>query len=265
MLTIQVPDDATVGDSYARFRFSREGGLSYIGSSRSGEVEDYAITITEDQPGVVITPTDLSNDVVEGGITDTYKVVLTAEPTQTVWVTITGDDDVTTTVSELKFTRDNWDIAQTVTVVAIDDDIAETAANNIGTLTHTTRSLDLAYNEMDIDPVFVNVTDNDLAKVQILRTGGSTRVKEDGTLTDTYEVVLTSKPVGDVEVTIDPGSQLLVADSAAGLATLMANQTPTDLPQSPITLTFTPDDWNTKQIVYLGAFDDAIAEESTRP
>ncbi|MHB8897800.1 MAG: GEVED domain-containing protein, partial [Thermoguttaceae bacterium] len=248
LLTVPVPADATLGSTYARFRFSRTGGLGYVGSSRSGEVEDYAITITDDRPGVVITPIGTTNDVVEGGLTDSYKVVLTAQPTQTVWVNIAGDADVTTNPMQLKFTPDNWDVAQTVTVVAVDDSIAELPGSNIGWLTHTTQSGDLAYNSLSIPQVRVNVTDNDLAKVQIYRTGGSTRVKEDGTLTDTYEVVLTSMPVGDVTVAVDGGSQLLVSKTAGGVHTATLN------------LTFTPTNWNTRQVVYVKAVDDSMAE-----
>ena len=248
VLTISVPETAVLGDTFARFRFSELGGLSYLGSAPNGEVEDYRITITTDQPGIVITPTNSSNKVIEGGANDTYQVVLTAEPTNIVRVNIAGDADVTTTVSQLQFTPDNWDVPQTVTITAIDDDIAEFPADNIGTITHTLQSLDLAYNDLVVTPMTVTVTDNDLAKVQVFRTGGSTRVKEDGTLTDTYELVLTSEPVGAVTVTVNAGSQLRVADTAAGTG----NQT--------VVLTFTPSDWNTRQTVYVTAVDDNVAE-----
>ena len=170
-----VPDTVTLGDTYARFRFSSADGLNYLGSAPDGEVEDYLITITTDKPEIKIIPTDGATEVVEGGVTDTYSVVLTAKPMNTVWVNIAGDLDVETTETRLRFTRDNWNIAQTVTVAAIDDDIAEFIPDptdptkslpHEGELTHTVDSLDLAYNEMAVDPVIVEVTDNDLAKVQ---------------------------------------------------------------------------------------------------
>lgn len=46
-VVIRVPDNATSGASWSRFRFSQQQGLSYNGGSSSGEVEDYAITISE--------------------------------------------------------------------------------------------------------------------------------------------------------------------------------------------------------------------------
>ena len=147
-LTITVPDTVTLGDTIARFRFSTLDDLNYLGSAPDGEVEDYAITITTDKPGVVITATDSSNDVIEGGTGDTYSVVLTARPNNTVWVNIAGDEDVTTAQTRLRFTRDNWDLAQTVTIAAIDDAITEFIEDptdptkslpHVGLLTHDGR------------------------------------------------------------------------------------------------------------------------------
>ena len=249
-LTVQVPDDADLGPSFARFRFTKDElpNLSYVGSAWSGEVEDYAINITSDQPGVKITPSNGTNTAIEGGVGDTYQVVLTAKPTQTVWVNIAGDANVTTIPPQLKFTVDNWNVVQTVTIAAVDDSIAESAADNVGVITHTTDSLDLAYKGLVIDPVLVSITDNDLAKVQVLRTGGSTRVNEDGSLTDTYELMLTSQPVGNVTVSVDAGSQLRVSKTAGGTAT----QT--------LDFVFTPANWNVRQVVYVTAVDDHVAE-----
>lgn len=42
-LTLAVPEDAAPGFTYARFRFSRLGGLAPAGAAPSGEVEDYLI------------------------------------------------------------------------------------------------------------------------------------------------------------------------------------------------------------------------------
>ncbi|MGE3309235.1 MAG: tandem-95 repeat protein [Limisphaerales bacterium] len=47
-LTFQVPASARAGVTYARFRFSRDGKLGFVGQARDGEVEDYQARI---QPG----------------------------------------------------------------------------------------------------------------------------------------------------------------------------------------------------------------------
>jgi len=45
-LSLTVPEDAVTGDTYARFRISSTGGLSFDGAASDGEVEDYMIEIT---------------------------------------------------------------------------------------------------------------------------------------------------------------------------------------------------------------------------
>jgi uncharacterized repeat protein (TIGR01451 family) len=45
-LPVVVPSDAVPGATYARFRFSSVGGLSFDGTAVDGEVEDYQVTIT---------------------------------------------------------------------------------------------------------------------------------------------------------------------------------------------------------------------------
>ncbi|MCK5147239.1 T9SS type A sorting domain-containing protein [bacterium] len=46
-LSYSVPAGAQSGDTFARFRFSMQGGLSYKGSASDGEVEDYILTIQQ--------------------------------------------------------------------------------------------------------------------------------------------------------------------------------------------------------------------------
>lgn len=47
IVAIRVPAAAKMGKSWSRFRFSQQSDLNYFGGSTSGEVEDYAITISE--------------------------------------------------------------------------------------------------------------------------------------------------------------------------------------------------------------------------
>ena len=118
-------------------------------------------------PAVVITESSGSTDVAEEGTTeDTYTIVLTTLPTNT--VTITIDPDVDTEVNgngagntdTFDFTTGNWESAQTVTVKAIDDVDVE-GTPHISTINHTASSTDTDYDGISIDSVLVNVTDND--------------------------------------------------------------------------------------------------------
>jgi hypothetical protein len=48
-ITFDVPTRALTGSTYARFRFSSAGGLSFSGPAPDGEVEDYLVQIVESQ------------------------------------------------------------------------------------------------------------------------------------------------------------------------------------------------------------------------
>ncbi|NEO73737.1 GEVED domain-containing protein, partial [Moorena sp. SIO3H5] len=67
-LNVTVPADATVGNTYARFRYSSDTGLSPTGAASNGEVEDYQIAIA----------TPAATTVDYGDAPDTYGTDATA-------------------------------------------------------------------------------------------------------------------------------------------------------------------------------------------
>ncbi|MBD2041903.1 cadherin-like domain-containing protein [Microcoleus sp. FACHB-672] len=111
-------------------------------------------------PGVVITESGTTTNITEGGVTDTYTVVLKTPVTAPVAInlgTVFGQTSVNATF--LTFNANNWNVAQTVTVSAVDDTTVE--ANHIGTINHVASSSDLRYNGITIASVNANITDND--------------------------------------------------------------------------------------------------------
>ena len=73
---------------------------------------------------------------------------------------------------------------QTVTVSAVDDDVAE--GSHLGTVTHAIKAGSaVEYLTADPGSVSVSITDNDSAGVSVVQSGGSTNVAEGGA-TDTY-------------------------------------------------------------------------------
>lgn len=52
LIEIQIPAEAVLGQTYARFRISRDGGLAPGGAATSGEVEDYAVELRATSPAV---------------------------------------------------------------------------------------------------------------------------------------------------------------------------------------------------------------------
>ncbi|MFO0904160.1 MAG: dockerin type I domain-containing protein [Pirellulales bacterium] len=61
-LTFNVPTNASLGNSFARFRFSSTGGLSARGAAGDGEVEDYQVTIGGPPWQNSTRNTDVNND-----------------------------------------------------------------------------------------------------------------------------------------------------------------------------------------------------------
>lgn len=118
----------------------------------------YNVNITP-IPGIVITESGGSTDVTEDGATDSYTIVLKTQPTADVTIEITVDDQVTTDSPTLVFTPENWNVDQTVTVAAVDDDLIE--GTHTGAIAHNVSSSDANYNGVAIAGITVNITDND--------------------------------------------------------------------------------------------------------
>ncbi len=112
---------------------------------------------------VLISQTDGSTDVTEGGATDTYSLVLAQRPSHTVTVDISGGDQLSVSPSTIIFSRGNWDISRTIMVTAVDDTVPE--GPNIGWITHSVSSADLEYNSAVVEPMVVHIDDNDWSLV----------------------------------------------------------------------------------------------------
>jgi endonuclease/exonuclease/phosphatase family metal-dependent hydrolase len=146
-------------------------------------VGDYQIVST---PNVRISQTLGGTKVVEGGLYDTYQVVLDTVPTANVTVTVTPDSQVDAgngggVAKQITFTPANALTPQTVIVHAVDDLLAE--GNHTSLITHTSASSDASYNGLSISSVTVSIVDNDAPAFVI------NEVDADQTSTDTQEFV----------------------------------------------------------------------------
>ena len=94
-----------------------------------GDLGSVTVDITDDdQAGITLIETDGSTDVGEGGASDSYTITLDSEPTADVTIDLThGDGQVIVDPVQLTFTAGDWELAQTITVDAVDDDLAEGA------------------------------------------------------------------------------------------------------------------------------------------
>jgi len=112
-----------------------------------------ATVVDNDAAGVTIAESSGSTSVDVDGTSDTYTVVLTAEPTASVTVTPSGGTDVNVSPTTLTFSTANWDTPQTVTVTW------DEASGSSATVTNTATSSDSGYNGISISSVTVTITD----------------------------------------------------------------------------------------------------------
>ena len=228
-------DDDGVTDAGVTLTHTVSGG-----SYGSTTVPDVEVSITEnDSAGLVISRDNLT--VGEGDAAGTsYTVTLATEPTGSVSVSITGQasTDLSLDKTTLTFTVDNWDVAQTVTVKAGQDD---DGANDTATLTHTASGGDYASVSNTLP---VTVTDDDTADIVLSETGVT--VTEGDAAGSSYTVKLATQPSDTVIVTI-------------------SGHDGTDLTLDKTTLTFTADNWDTAQTVTVegGQDDDGSADTAT--
>jgi hypothetical protein len=150
--------------------------------------------------GVTVTPTTISTT--EGGAGDSFNVFLNSVPSGNVVITITTLDPTEGIPLEgpLLFDSTNWNVAQTVHVPAIDDDIDDGTINyTIEVDIDTVNTTDNAYDLIDPADVSASNADDDTAGVSV--TPLTLNTSEAGT-TATFFVSLTSEPLGDVVVDV---------------------------------------------------------------
>ena len=231
-----------VDDAYAEGTHS--GAISYAVSStdlgyEGLPVSSETVSINDnDFAGVTVSASGGSTIISENGATDTYTLVLRTIPTADVVIAITPDAQSTVSTSSIIFTSSTWNIAQTITITAVNDTDVEGAHSS--SLTHSVTSDDSEYNAIFVMGLFPSVIDNDAAAVTVAVSGASTAVRE-GLTTDTYTINLETQPTGDVVVTTSINAEVSI---------------------SPSSLTFTSENWLTPQTFTITAVDDEDFEGS---
>jgi autotransporter-associated beta strand protein len=202
---------------------------------------DVAVSNTDnDTVGVTVAPTS-GLTTTEAGSTATFTVVLTSQPTADVTIPLSSSDITEGTVSpaSVTFTTANWNVPQTVTVTGIDDAIVDgTIAYTINTGAAT--STDPAYSGFNAADVAASNTDNDstgTGTITVTPSSGLTTTEAGGVAA--FMIVLNSQPTANVTI------PLTSSDTTEGTV-------------SPASVTFTPTNWSSPQIVIVTGVDDAI-------
>ena len=130
-----------------------------------------ATTTDDDAAGFTITQTGGSTSVAESGTTDTFTIVLNAQPASNVVLTVTSSDTGEATVnSPLTFTSANWNTAQTVTVTGVDDNLVDGNINSTITIAVDDANSDNNFDPVANQTVTATTTDNDVAGFTIAQT-----------------------------------------------------------------------------------------------
>lgn len=169
--------------------------------------------------------------ILENGGTGTFTVVLDTLPTADVVLSVTSatPGKATVNISSLTFTTSNWSTSQTVTITGVNNDIDENPDPTVIITVSIASTNDTTYSSVPDKTVTVTITDDDTSGFVISRTNV---FLTDIGKTDTFTVVLTSLPTGNVV------TDILSADSSKIVV-------------SPSRLTFTTSDWNTPKTVTL--------------
>ena len=145
--------------------------------------------------GVAVSPRSLT---IEEGESESYTMVLTAEPSDNVTISISGaEDDVRIDKSSLRFTPSNWNTPKAVKVTLAQDDDARD--DREVTLQHEITSDDGTYDIYEPNSVRVIPKDDDEERVLVSPTSLTVAAGSSGT----YRVRLNSRPTSEVTVRVD--------------------------------------------------------------
>ena len=218
--------------------------------------QQYAVTIgTGVAPGLVIAPSPL---VVRDGGNGSYTVALNQAPSAAVTVNISrqtrtggavgeaqirvGSTGNWETAATLEFTTENWNTPQTVSVQAPAD--ADTT-DEADTFTH--RVAVAATNAAEYRGVAADLTVDIKEPGIILSATGNLKVDEGASAAVAYTVKLKAPPSAAVTVTVSRDTSLGEVQFSATAAGTYADS---------LELTFTTENWNTAQTVYVKAGED---------
>ena len=175
------------------------------------------LTITDDDTrGVTVAGGPLTMAEVDNTETEnkehqgSYTVVLDSKPTNNVQVNISAPSMVTVSPTQLTFTSSNWNVAQTVTATAINDNKDNPGDARAGDITHSVVAGSSDYTDETADKVAVTVTDDDGEPALSI---DSPSITEGNSSTTTLTFKVTLSPASGKPVSVD------YADTGAGTAT----------------------------------------------
>ena len=241
-VTVAAADDVLAdGNQLASIRLAVNLAFSSGGYDHAPSVDVRTITLDNELATLIVQEANGTTIVSESGTTDAVQVRLSAIPTSTVTVLVSVSDssEVGASVSSLTFTASNWNVPRSVSLTGLDDTIVDGPVISQIRFAFAASSPG-AYASALPKSVAVTTSDNEIAGLVIAESGGSTLVSEAGS-SDTVTVRLTARPVQNVILTIQS------LDTS-------------EFTVSPMTLAFTPVNWNAPQTVTVVGVDDSLVD-----
>ncbi|MBQ4359837.1 MAG: hypothetical protein II767_06235, partial [Proteobacteria bacterium] len=191
------------------------------------------------KPGFVFSETALTTYEDQEAEAASFTVVLSSKPASDVSLTVSSSKPEEGTVSPvtLKFTAENWNVPQTVTVKGVDDEVQD------GNVNYTvffapSESNDEDYNGVQATPIKVTNVDNDVAGISMNLSSEGFELNEGQMYPLTIK--LNTQPKKDVKVA-------MAADDA------------TEAAFEPAEATLTPENWKTGvEVQLIGVADHVI-------
>lgn len=209
------------------------GAYDFFASSSGGERHQVV------SPVVHVSTEGQQGWVAEGGADDAFTILLGVQPLADVTVDIARDGQ-TSGPSSVTFTPANWNVAQTVSIAAVQDEVDE-ASPHASTMTFSLTTTALGYatgpvfvvDHVETNTLSVSVYDDDVAGISLSK---ATPTLVESGAPDTYTLVPASQPTADVTVT----------PAAVGLCSVSGP------------LTFTTADWTVAQTVTVTPGNDDV-------
>lgn len=198
------------------------------------------ITNETNHPSLVISNTSL---VLTEGNSKNYSISIDSSITESLTVNFHCSQNYITCPNSLQFDSSNWNIPQTISLSILHDAIITGVRSLI--ITHSFIYKGQTYTSSNLN---LSILDIDTANIQFSPTSPSPQIKE-GTVTDSYSIVLTSSPTADVTIQISYDSSKLLSINGNASGTY--------------SLTFTSLNYNIPQTLTLSApFDTGLGTRS---
>ena len=258
-----VPDNVTDGNK--QYHIITDPAVTSDPLYSGLNASDVSLTnIDIDVPGIIVTPASNPLITSENGLAATFNVQLNTRPGADVTIGLSSSNTSEGTVStpSLTFTPANWNVAQTVTVTGQDD--GSTSSSNVAytIVTAPATSADANYNGIDAADVSVTNIANDAAGITVMPITPLTTTEAKGQAQ--FVVLLDKQPTADVTISLSSSDTTEGIIDKSSLTFTTSNPAAADYWSKPQTVTVTgvPDNIVDGNIAYTIDFSAAASGDS---